>query len=450
MHFFISHSSKDAEVANRICDFLERKGERCFLAPRDIRAGREYAEEIINGIEQSDAMVLVMSEHANVSPHVLREVERAVSKSIPILVYKLTEVELSKSMEYFLMTHQWFQAKPQEDFTDIWNFICDRKGQMTVTKAEVRTEEAIPEKAALGKVTKRLFWVLLIVSLLSVVVAFGFGLAGTDSAKEVMVSSYKPGDTISFGSYNDEVIEWRILRLSEDGTEAVLIAKDILTIKAFDAAESGSYNSDGEKDYWSQDALANTDLELQMFVRGNNDWSASNIRTWLNAETEVVSYVDQPPVTDAMIEKKNGYQNEAGFLHGFTEEELAAIVETALVTPGNALTGGEVTTLDRVYLLSLEELEWFEEAGISMLATPTQAALEQDQSNWYEVEVDAYGVKEYVWWLREPVEETTSKCYLVGNGYTEDNIRMENVGAEGFGIRPAITVDLAADCFVAE
>lgn len=53
-----------------------------------------------------------------------------------------------------------------------------------------------------------------------------------------------------------------------------------------------------------------------------------------------------------MAEHKNGYQNEAGFLHGFTEVELAAIVETQNTTNGNSLSAsGSVTTADRVYLL---------------------------------------------------------------------------------------------------
>lgn len=430
MHIFISHASKDAEIANRICDFLEKRGKKCFLAPRDIHVGREYAEEIINGIEESEAMVLVMSEYANTSPHVLREVERAVSKSIPILVYKLTEVTLSKSMEYFLMTHQWFQAKPQEDFADIWNFICDREKQEKETKAA-------------GKRC----WALWLATFLVVAAALGLGMFFKGSRKEVFVCPYEVGDTITFGNYNGEEIEWQVLKLSEDGAEAVLVAENILTMKAFDAAEGGSYNSDGEKDYWSQESPADTDLALQIRVRGNSDWSTSNIRTWLNSDKQVVTYADQAPMTIAMAEKTNGYHNEAGFLHDFSEEELAAIIETENVTPGNALTEGTVITHDKVYLLSLEELKWFEEACVSMLAVPTQAAIEQDQSKWYAIDVDTYGVKEYTWWLREPLEGTSSKCYLVGNGYTEDNMRTENVGLEGYGIRPAVTVNLQADCF---
>lgn len=144
-----------------------------------------------------------------------------------------------------------------------------------------------------------------------------------------------------------------------------------------------------------------------------------------------------------MAEKKNGYQNEAGFLHDFTEEELAAIVEAEIVTGTNPLYDADtVTTMDRVYLLSMEELVWFDEAGISKLAVPTQAAVAQDGSYWYMLDYTEYGIKEYCWWLREPVADTTSRCYLVGNGYTVENIRQENAGLEGYGVRPAITVDL--------
>lgn len=120
---FISHSSKDGEVATELCGFLEDNGKKCFIAPRDIRYGHEYAEEIVNGIDNSETMVLMLSNNSNKSPHVLREVERAVSKSIPIIIYKLEEVELSKSMEYFLMTHQWANVKAKDGFKNILEFV---------------------------------------------------------------------------------------------------------------------------------------------------------------------------------------------------------------------------------------------------------------------------------------------------------------------------------------
>lgn len=147
--------------------------------------------------------------------------------------------------------------------------------------------------------------------------------------------------------------------------------------------------------------------------------------------------------------ERNGYQNEDGFLHAFTEKERSAIVETMVETmvetKGNALNEGKkIITGDSVFLLSLEELSWFDEAGISKLAAPTEAAIEQDKSKWYQIAVSSYEIEEYCWWLREPAEGTASKAYLVGNGYTQDNLQIKNVGLEGFGIRPAITVDIQA------
>ncbi|MGN1147964.1 MAG: toll/interleukin-1 receptor domain-containing protein, partial [Lachnospiraceae bacterium] len=245
MHIFISHSSKDAAVALKICELLEKNGKSCFIAPRDIRSGREYAEEIVNGIDQSEAMVLVMSANANQSPHVLREVERAVSKSIPILVYKLEEVELSKSMEYFLMTHQWVNAVAGDDYSDILDFVCNLKPEDGGT-----TAHNVPSDR------KKHRNVLLIAAGLLLVILLAFGgyqfVSNRDTGKEIC--TLQVGDTVTFGSYNGEAIAWRVLQISEDGTEAVLIAKNILTMKAFDAAESGKYNYDGTTDYWSQDS----------------------------------------------------------------------------------------------------------------------------------------------------------------------------------------------------
>lgn len=436
MQIFLSHSSRDAAIAGQICEQLEKNDVKCFIAPRDIRPGKEYAEEIINGIDNSAAMVLLMSQNANSSPHVLREVEHAVSRGIPILVYKAEEVALSRSMEYFLMTHQWVSAKPREDYADIVAFAKDLAAEDAAGSAAGKRRRGTAGRKA------GIFAGVAAVLVIAVIVCLAMRKPGTGESSSEPVS-LQVGETVLFGSYQGEDIEWRVLRISEDETQAVLIAAHILTMKAYDAAESGRYNYDGDRDYWTRESEADIDMALQARVRGNSDWSTSNLRTWLNADTEVVAYSGQPPVATAMAEKKNGYQNEAGFLYGFTREELDAIVETELVTKGNALSESDsVTTCDRVWLLSLDELAWFDEAGMSKFATPTEEAVEQDQSFWYSLDYDTYGVEWCSWWLREPVQEAASLCYLVNNGYVEAVTRQENVGLEGFGVRPALAVDL--------
>lgn len=473
MYFFISHSSADADIAMQLCEFLEGNQIECFIAPRDIRSGREYAEEIVNGIDRSTAMVLLMSDRANRSPHVLREVERAVSKNIPLLVYKLEDVVLSKSLEYFLMAHQWVNVEKQGDFSEVMRFAGELEKGRAGSAAGMGEAPAIREDGQGAAIQKdeqgdagagtgrpggrfRRLWAAG-AALAALLIVLGLGAAGILHFGErggtvAQVPDLQPGDTVTFGSYNGEPIQWRVLRLEEADGEpaAVLVSRYILTMKAFDAAESGKYNHDENTDYIGRESAADRDLELQAYVRGSSDWSTSNIRAWLNAETELVPYEGQAPIASAMSEHQNGYQNEPGFLYGFTQEERAFLVERENHTAGNALAAGEdIVTGDRVFLLSMEELVWFDEAGMSRLARPTQAALEQDTSQWYEVSVSECGVEEYGWWLRSPAEEYSSKAYLVENGYgienedVSNNIRKANVGLEGYGIRPAVMVRLA-------
>lgn len=449
---FISHSSADALNAAEICNLLEQNRIKCFIAPKDIRSGREYAEEIVNGIDDSSAMVLLMSEAANASPHVLREVERAVSKHIPVLVYKLENVELSKSLEYFLMTHQWINHESKGDYSEILKAVRELEQEKSTSETPENRQRSERKKRSKG--IQRGCLACGVLAAAAIVICLCLGAAGIlpFGQKTAPGESYpvQVGDTLVLGSYNNEPIQWRVLRLEEQGGKqtAILVSRYILTMKAFDAAESGKYNHDENRDYISMESEADSDMELQAYVRGNSSWQTSNIRSWLNAETEIVVYEGQAPTSSAMSELHNGYQNEPGFLYSFTEEEREMLVERECRTPGNALEEGDIVTSDRVFLLSEEELAWFDEAGISRLSEPTEAALEQDMSQWYEVSVSEYGIKEYSWWLRTPVEGYSSKAYLVENGYgieneeISNNLRKANVGLEGFGIRPAVTIDL--------
>src|SRR5471030_1304415 len=77
---FVSYASSDAAVANAVVESLEKEGLRCWLAPRDVRPGTEYADAIVAAINEAKAIVLVLSGSAVASSHVGREVERAASK----------------------------------------------------------------------------------------------------------------------------------------------------------------------------------------------------------------------------------------------------------------------------------------------------------------------------------------------------------------------------------
>src|SRR5277367_439296 len=77
---FISYASHDADTANTVCKSLESHGVPCWMAPRDVKPGAQYADAIVRAINEATAVVLVMSASAMSSSHVGREIERAASK----------------------------------------------------------------------------------------------------------------------------------------------------------------------------------------------------------------------------------------------------------------------------------------------------------------------------------------------------------------------------------
>jgi hypothetical protein len=107
---FISYSSKDKPTADAACAALESRGIRCWIAPRDVFPGEEYAASLVRALHESRVMVLVFSSGANRSPQVLREVERAVSRGVPILPLRIEDVPPSEAMEYYISSRHWLDA----------------------------------------------------------------------------------------------------------------------------------------------------------------------------------------------------------------------------------------------------------------------------------------------------------------------------------------------------
>lgn len=494
MYVFISHSSQNSATAEDICNLIESNGHKCFLAPRDIRSGHEYAEEIVNGIDRSGVMVLVLSKDSNESPHVLREIERAVSKRIPIIVYKLEEVQLSKSMEYFLMSHQWVSKKPNIEYGAVLKCINDlENGTLKITMtaptaAPAPSPAPTPAPAPVSTApmpTKKSYakTIIVIAIILAAIFIIGLGFSALVTTVESMTDAFNNaggfdaqvgdgddkisisfgrneteesteskvalegdleevllGESIIFGKYNGEPIEWRFIHISEDNTKAVVIADKILTMKCYDAAEGGKYNYYEGNDYWTTPSNE-INSELDILIHGDNNWEDSNIRAWLNSTKENVTYTGQEPNAEAMSEKKNGYNTEAGFLNGFTDQEIAAIVPTEVTTNG-------VVTEDRVFLLSSEEMNWLAEADVSKYAIPTVQAKERDTSRWYELHMSDYGVDDHYWWLRDNDGSSASGVNVVSFSYAGGNVISQSAGLEGYGVRPVMTLDISEDSTV--
>ena len=107
---FISYSSKDKTTADATCASLEAAGIRCWMAPRDILPGSEYGAAIVDALDRCRVVVLVFSSSANSSPQIHREIERAVSRGVPIIPLRIEETMPTESMAYFMESVHWLDA----------------------------------------------------------------------------------------------------------------------------------------------------------------------------------------------------------------------------------------------------------------------------------------------------------------------------------------------------
>ena len=110
---FISHSSKNKDIADYLVKRIEERGYKCFIAPRDINPSAEYASEIIVGISNSIAVLLIFSHDSDKSAYVVREINSAVSRNKPIIPFRIEDILPSESMEFYLGAIHWLNAFPQ-------------------------------------------------------------------------------------------------------------------------------------------------------------------------------------------------------------------------------------------------------------------------------------------------------------------------------------------------
>jgi TIR domain len=89
---FISYATKDKRIADAACAAIEARGFRCWMAPRDVLPGMSHGEAITRAIQNCHVMVLVFSASANASTHICKEVERAVTRDLAVIPFRIEPV----------------------------------------------------------------------------------------------------------------------------------------------------------------------------------------------------------------------------------------------------------------------------------------------------------------------------------------------------------------------
>lgn len=240
-------------------------------------------------------------------------------------------------------------------------------------------------------------------------------------------------------TYYGKPIQWTIMQHGHSGDPAgstALITSNIICLKAFDAKEG-----------------ANSDSSRQSY--GNNRYSVSNIRQWLNSDTaswyKAQHSADAAPSTNLVSD--NPYNTESGFLTGFSANMKAALLTVTKTVAKNTVTdgGGSETVSDKIFLLSNTEVGLANENNIaegskymlfsdnnSRIAKPTAEAVSKSTYSNSSFNVNSA----WYWWLRSPY---AGSSYIARYVYTDGSLGHNDNAYNGdYGVRPACAISSSA------
>ena len=124
---FLSHSSKDKEIVDKVCEYLESQGLKCWIAPRDIISGADWAASISAAISDCKVFLLFYGQNSSQSAQVARELSLAEAKpNVKVIPYKMDDTPLTGAFEYYLIGTHWVVANPeanQYNFEELYHQI---------------------------------------------------------------------------------------------------------------------------------------------------------------------------------------------------------------------------------------------------------------------------------------------------------------------------------------
>ena len=103
---FISYSTKQQKDADALRYLLHQNDINTWMAPYDIPDGNEYGDVINRAIQNAACVVLILTEDAQNSIYVDKEIERALHYGKTIAPIQLDQVILNDSFSFYLCNQQ--------------------------------------------------------------------------------------------------------------------------------------------------------------------------------------------------------------------------------------------------------------------------------------------------------------------------------------------------------
>lgn len=103
---FISYKSEEFKEASWIKEKLEAEGISCWMAPGSIQGGSSYAAEIPQAIRNCVVFVVILSEKAQTSKWVPRELDQAINEEKVIMPFMVENCSLKDEFHNLIIMIQ--------------------------------------------------------------------------------------------------------------------------------------------------------------------------------------------------------------------------------------------------------------------------------------------------------------------------------------------------------
>lgn len=118
-YFFISYSNRDKESVEDIQKLLIKNEIDFWIAPDSIPMGSDYATEIVDAIQQSAGVILVLSENSQKSEWVPKELDIAISNSKVVFPIHIDHSPIEKGIGFRLANCQIMDIEDIEEKEEI-------------------------------------------------------------------------------------------------------------------------------------------------------------------------------------------------------------------------------------------------------------------------------------------------------------------------------------------
>jgi len=117
------------------------------MAPRNLDPGTPHDGQIVQGLRESEVILLLFSQHANESKNVLREIEFANDQRLPILSVRLDSSAIGDDLGYYLRVAQWHDASGRQSDQE---WVADLSGEVAKLFTSVESGKQQPTTSAVA------------------------------------------------------------------------------------------------------------------------------------------------------------------------------------------------------------------------------------------------------------------------------------------------------------